>query len=159
GIVYQARDPQLERDVAIKTLRRDLGLPPEEYGDLTKRFHQEATAAGRLNHPNIVTIHDVVAIDDRPYIVMELLAGRTLAELIATDGRLAPDRAVELITQVCRALDYAHTHGVIHRDIKPGNIMVTADGVAKVSDFGIARVAGSSVTRTGVLVGTPAYMS
>src|SRR5919201_1998747 len=121
GIVYQARDPQLERDVAIKTLRRDLGLPPEEYGDLKKRFHQEATAAGRLNHPNIVTIYDVVEIDDRPYIVMELLAGRTLGDLLGAGGRLAPDRAVELTTQVCRALDYAHTHGVIHREIKPGN--------------------------------------
>ncbi len=159
GVVYKARDPQLERFVAIKTLRGDLGLPPEEYADLEKRFYQEATAAGRLNHPHIVTVYDVVEIGGVPYIVMELLEGRTLTDVIAAHGPLAPDEAVKLIVQVCDALDYAHAHGVIHRDIKPGNIMVGADGVAKVSDFGIARVAGSSVTRTGVVVGTPAYMS
>jgi serine/threonine protein kinase len=159
GIVYKARDPQLARLVAIKTLRRDLGLPPEEYVDFEKRFYQEATAAGRLNHPNIVTIYDVIEIGDVPYIVMELLEGQTLAEVIAAKGPLAPAEAVRLIVQVCGALEYAHTHGVVHRDIKPGNIIVGPGDVAKVSDFGIARLAGSNLTRTGVVVGTPAYMS
>ncbi len=159
GVVYEARDPQLERVVAIKTLRRDLGLPPEEYADLKKRFYQEAKAAGRLNHPNIVIIHDVVEIDEIPYIVMEYLKGRTLAELIRTSGPLSTERVVDLVAQVCGALDYAHANAVVHRDIKPANVIVTANGVAKVSDFGIARIAGSSVTRTGVVVGTPAYMS
>jgi eukaryotic-like serine/threonine-protein kinase len=159
GIVYKTRDPQLERIVAIKTLRRDLGLPPEEYADLRKRFYQEATAAGRLNHPSIVTIHDVVEIGDVPYIVMEFLDGRPLADLIASRGSLPPAEAVRLLGPVCAALDYAHAHGVVHRDIKPGNIMVGADGTAKIGDFGIARLAGSNVTRTGVVVGTPAYMA
>lgn len=159
GIVYRARDPQIDRVVAIKTLRRDLGLPPEAYAELKKRFYQEATAAGRLSHPNIVTIHDVVELDEVPYIVMEYLEGRTLADQIATGGPLSPDRVVGIVLQVCGALDFAHTRGVVHRDIKPGNILVTASGVAKVSDFGIARVAGSNVTRTGVVLGTPAYMS
>jgi predicted Ser/Thr protein kinase len=158
GVVYKARDPQLERTVAIKTLRRDLGLPPEEYADLRKRFAQEATAAGRLNHPHIVTIHDVIDIGDVPYIVMEFLQGQSLGELIG-GVPLPPARAVPLVVQVCEALDYAHAHGVVHRDIKPGNIMVLAGDVAKVSDFGIARIAGSAVTRTGVVVGTPAYMA
>lgn len=159
GIVYKARDPQLERIVAIKTLRRGLGLPPEEYADLKRRFYQEAKAAGRLKHANIVTVYDVVEIEGIPYIVMEFLEGRTLAELIGTQGALDSRQAVDLVVQICKGLDYAHGSGVVHRDIKPGNIMVGPDGVAKVSDFGIARIVGSSVTRTGVVVGTPAYMS
>ncbi|MBI1893589.1 MAG: protein kinase [Candidatus Rokubacteria bacterium] len=159
GIVYKARDPQLDRIVAIKTLRRDLGLPPEQYAELKRRFYQEATAAGRLNHPNLVSVYDVVEVDGVPYMVMEYLEGRTLADLIASEGPLRPRQATHLVSQVCSALEYAHAHGVVHRDIKPGNILVGADGVAKVSDFGIARISGSTVTRTGVMVGTPAYMS
>ncbi len=159
GVVYKARDPQLDRVVAIKTLRRDLGLPPEQYAELKQRFYQEATAAGRLNHPNLVAVHDVVELDDVPYMVMQYVEGRTLADLIAAEGALAPDRAVRLALQVCRALHYAHAAGVVHRDIKPGNILVDATGQAKLSDFGIARVAGSHVTQTGALLGTPAYMS
>jgi protein kinase-like protein len=159
GLVYRARDPQLDRVVAIKTVRRDLGLPPEEYAAFKQRFYQEATAAGRLSHPNLVAVHDVVEVDGVPYMVMEYVDGRTLAELIASEGPLLPDRAVPLVVQVCGALHYAHAHGVVHRDIKPGNVLVDRDGVAKVSDFGIARLPGSQVTRTGVLLGTPAYMA
>ncbi len=159
GVVYRAQDPQLGRTVALKTLRRDLGLPPEQYAELKKRFYQEATAAGRLNHPNLVAVHDVVEVDGVPYMVMEYVEGQTLAHLIATEGSLPPPRAVSLIVQVCRALHYAHARGVVHRDIKPGNILVDASGLAKVSDFGIARVSGSDVTQTGALLGTPAYMS
>jgi serine/threonine-protein kinase len=159
GVVYQARDPQLERVVALKTLRRDLGLPPEELGELKKRFYQEAKAAGRLIHPNLVAIYDVVEVDDVPYMVMEYVDGCTLAEVIRSDGPLPPERAVPIAVQVCGALHYAHACGVIHRDIKPGNILLDAGGTAKVSDFGIARLAGSQATRTGVLLGTPAYMA
>ncbi len=159
GVVYRARDPQLERVVAIKTLRRDLGLPPEQFTELKTRFYQEATAAGRLNHPNLVAIYDVVEVEGVPHIVMEYLEGRTLAEIITREGPLPPRRAVDLITQICSALEYAHAHGVVHRDIKPGNILVNASGGAKLSDFGIARISGSHLTQTGVLVGTPAYMS
>jgi Protein kinase domain len=159
GVVYRAHDPQLGRTVALKTLRRDLALPPEQYADLKKRFYQEATAAGRLNHPNLVAVHDVVELDDIPYMVMEYVEGQTLAHLIAAEGSLSPERAVSLIVQVCRALHYAHARGVVHRDIKPGNILVDGSGQAKVSDFGIARISGSDVTQTGALLGTPAYMS
>src|SRR5262245_30772754 len=159
GVVYKARDPHLDRLVAIKTVRRDLGLPPEEDADLRRRVYQEATAAGRLAHPNIVAIHDVIELDGTPYIVMEYVEGQTLADLIAAEGRLPPPRAVRLLIDVCDGLEYAHGHGVIHRDIKPSNILVTDSGMAKLSDFGIARVAGSHLTRTGALLGTPAYMA
>jgi serine/threonine protein kinase len=159
GVVYRARDPQIGRTVAIKTLRPDLGLPGDAFAELKKRFYQEATAAGRLSHPNIVAIHDVLDVDGVPYIVMECLEGRTLADLIAAEGRLDPARAVRLFVQVCEALDYAHARGVVHRDIKPGNIVVTPGDVAKVTDFGIARVTGSTVTQTGAVLGTPAYMA
>src|SRR5262245_2540886 len=155
GIVYQARDPQLDRLVALKTLRPELGLPPEA----RTRFTQEARAAGRLSHPGIVAIHDVIDVTGTPYIVMEYVDGRTLAELIASDGPLALDRALPLVRQLCASLDYAHAHGVVHRDVKPGNVLVTDDGVIKLTDFGIARVAGGHGTRTGVMLGTPAYMA
>jgi serine/threonine protein kinase len=159
GVVYRAHDPQLGRTVALKTLRRDLGLPPDQYADLKRRFYQEATAAGRLNHPNLVAVHDVVELDGVPYMVMEYVEGHTLAWMIAAEGPLSPERAVSLIVQVCRALQYAHAREVVHRDIKPSNILVDESGQAKVSDFGIARISGSDVTQTGALLGTPAYMS
>jgi serine/threonine protein kinase len=159
GVVYRARDPQIDRAVALKTLRPDLGLPGDAFAELTRRFYQEATAAGRLSHPNIVAIHDVLDVEGVPYIVMECLEGRTLADLIAAEGPLDPPRAVRLFVQVCDALDYAHARGVVHRDIKPGNIVVTPGDVAKVTDFGIARVSGSTVTQTGAVLGTPAYMA
>src|SRR5262245_8173338 len=159
GVVYRARDPQLDRQVAIKTVRRDLGIAPEADADLRKRVYQEATAAGRLTHPNIVAIHDVLELDGIPYIVMEYVDGRTLAELIAAEGPLPPSLAVRLVTEVCAGLEYANGNGVAHRDIKPSNILVTASGAAKVGDFGIARIDGRHVTRTGAIVGTPAYMS
>jgi hypothetical protein len=159
GVVYRARDPQIDRVVAIKTLRPDLGLPGDAFAELTRRFYQEATAAGRLSHPNIVAIHDVLDLEGAPYIVMECLEGRTLADLVAAEGPLDPPRAVRLFAQVCDALHYAHARGVVHRDIKPGNIVVTPGDVAKVTDFGIARVTGSTVTQTGAVLGTPAYMA
>jgi len=159
GVVYRARDPQIDRVVALKTLRPDLGLPLDAFRELTRRFQQEAMAAGRLNHPNIVAIHDVLDLDGVPYIVMECLEGRPLADLIAAEGRLPPRRVVPLFVQVCEALDYAHARGVVHRDIKPGNIVIAPGDVAKVTDFGIARVTGSTVTQTGAVLGTPAYMS
>src|SRR5262245_10794001 len=112
GVVYKARDPQLDRLVAIKTVRRDLGLAPEEDAELRKRVHQEATAAGRLAHPNIVAIHDVIELDGIPYIVMEYVEGPTLADLIAANGSLPPPQAVRLAIDVCNGLDYAHGHGV-----------------------------------------------
>jgi serine/threonine-protein kinase len=159
GVVYQARDPQLERIVAIKTLRADLGLPPERQAEFKKRFYREAVAAGRLNHPGIVAIHDVVEIDETPYIVMEYVEGRTLAQVLVAEGLLPPQRAVDIVIQVCRALEYAHARGIVHRDIKPGNILVAGSREVKVSDFGIARIADSKMTQTGMTLGSPSYMS
>ncbi len=159
GIVYKARDPHLDRIVAIKTLRVDLGLPPEHQEDFKKRFYREAMAAGRLSHPAIVAIHDVLEIDRTPYIVMEYVEGQTLAHLIAVEGPLELQRAVGLVLQVCGALEYAHARGVVHRDIKPGNILVAGGREAKVSDFGIARISGNKMTQTGTMLGSPSYMS
>jgi serine/threonine protein kinase len=158
GVVYKARDPHLDRIVAIKALRVDPGLSRDQQAELERRFSQEAMAAGRLSHPNIVAVHDVVEVDGIPYIVMECVEGRTLADLI-TSGELRVSATLGLALQVCSALDYAHARGVVHRDIKPSNILVTEAGQVKVSDFGIARISGRKVTQTGALLGTPAYMS
>src|SRR5262245_25358531 len=124
GSVYRARDPQLGRVVAIKMVRTDLGLPPEHLAEYRRRFNQEAMAAGRLNHPNIVAIYDVMADGHTPYIVMEYVEGKTLAEIVSARGALPPVEAVDVILQVCRALEYAHARGIVHRDIKPANILV-----------------------------------
>jgi serine/threonine protein kinase len=159
GAVYKARDPQLDRVVAIKMVRTDLGLPPEHLAEYKRRFYQEAMAAGRLSHPNIVAIHDVMEIDQTPYIVMEYVDSDTLADLIKARGALTDAQAVDVVLQVCRALEYAHAHGIVHRDIKPANILVGKNGQVKVSDFGIARIEGQDFTQTGVRLGTPSYMS
>ena len=159
GVVYKALDPQLDRTVAIKALRPDLGLAPELHGELTRRFYQEAVAAGRLNHPNIVAIHDVLELDGFPYIVLEYVEGQTLARLLAAEGPFPHRRAVQMALQVCAALDYAHARGIVHRDIKPANILVAGGDQVKVSDFGIAHIAGSQLTQTGAMLGSPAYMS
>jgi eukaryotic-like serine/threonine-protein kinase len=159
GIVYKAHDPQLDRVVAIKRLHASLeggGAPSE---DRRRRFAQEAMAAGRLNHPNIVAVHDLVEIAGVAYLVMEYVDGRTLAELIGTEAPLTPDRAVQLLRPVCWALEYAHARGVVHRDIKPGNILVADSGDVKLGDFGIARLVGHTATQTGAMLGSPAYMS
>jgi serine/threonine-protein kinase len=160
GVVYKARDPQLDRVVAIKTLRDDLGLPRQAYAEFRDRFYQEASAAGRLNHPNIVAVYDVKEVDGTPYIVMEYVdGGRSLEAILRDEAPLPAATAVALVGQICGALGYAHAHGVVHRDIKPGNILVTRAGEVKVGDFGIARIAGRKLTQTGVKLGTPSYMS
>ena len=159
GIVYKARDPQLDRIVAIKTLRVDLRPLPDDRDDFRLRFHREAMAAGRLTHAHIVAIYDVLEIDETPYIVMEYVEGETLAHLLAAEGPFRPRRAVEIVLQVCRALEYAHARGVVHRDIKPANILLAGGREVKVSDFGIARIAGTKLTQTGALLGSPSYMS
>lgn len=159
GVVYEARDPHLDRVVAIKTPRADLGLAPEQDAQFRKRFYREAMAAGRLNHPHIVAIHDVLEIDDASYIVMEYVEGQTLAEVIAGQAPLSPPLVVAMAGQVLSALECAHTQGVVHRDIKPGNILVDRDGAIKVGDFGIARVEGTGVTQTAGALGSPAYIA
>jgi hypothetical protein len=156
GIVYKARDPAIERDVAVKVLRED--FPPEEHPAVRERFLREARSAGRLNHPAIVIIHDVGESDGTAYIAMELLQGESLKSTLALPDRLPLDAVAELAAQIADALDYAQRHEVVHRDVKPANIMVTAPGAAKLTDFGIAYVPSSSGTQTEML-GSPKYMS
>jgi TonB family protein len=154
GSLYLARDPAIDRLVAIKLLRRGLDTAP-----LRERFAREARAAGRLRHQNIVTIFDVGEHGGDPFIAMEFLAGETLAELIRDGARLSLSRRLKLIEEACDGLAYAHRAGLVHRDVKPANLMVDADGVLKILDFGIVRVDDSGITQAGVLVGTINYMS
>jgi eukaryotic-like serine/threonine-protein kinase len=157
GTVYKAQDPKIGRVVAIKTLSAaGQGAELEHY---RARFLVEAKSAGRLNHPNIVTVHDVT--DDefgRPCLVLEFVEGTTLDRLVIEE-QLTLARLLELLAQTARALAFAHAHGIIHRDVKPANIMVTKTGVAKLSDFGIAKLEGTSMTIAGQVMGTPAFMS
>lgn len=158
GVVYKARDPELDRLVAIKTLRPARELPAEQCGPLQRRLRSEAAAVARFNHPNIVAIHDMVIWHDAPCIVMEYVEGCTLADLII-EGPLVPARAIHIALQMCDALEYAHALGVVHRDIKPGNILVSASGVAKLGDFSMAQLTGQDREQTAAMVGTPGYMA
>jgi serine/threonine-protein kinase len=158
GTVYLGRDPKINRDVAIKTLEYGQ-VAGDELADVKTRFFREAEAAGKLSHPNIVSIYDAGEEHDMAYIAMELLVGDDLTRHCRPGNLLPQSRAIEIIGEVTSALDYAHRQGVIHRDIKPANIMMLADGRIKVTDFGIARVADASQTKTGIILGTPSYMS
>jgi serine/threonine-protein kinase len=156
--VYRAHDPSIERDVAVKFLHATLAQD-DEYRE---RFLREARAAGSLAHPNIVTVHDVGQIQGRPYMAMELLDGQTLSDLLDKDRMLPVRDAVLIGMQLARALGYAHARGIVHRDIKPGNIMLLRDGqTIKVTDFGIAHMddGGRAQTQVGAVLGTPQYMS
>lgn len=155
GVVYRAEDLQLGRTVALKFLPAELTLDDEA----KERFLIEARAASRLDHPNICTVHDLGQSDDgRMFIVMACYEGESLAARIAR-GPLPPRTALDVLTQIARGLAKAHEAGIVHRDIKPGNIIVTPDGVAKILDFGIAKLSGVSVTRDGMSMGTLAYMA
>ncbi|MGF6414100.1 serine/threonine-protein kinase [Paraburkholderia sp. MM5482-R1] len=158
GVVYLAFDPHLERPVALKTVRRELLAGEDTSGDMLLRFRNEARAAGRLAHPNIVTVHDFGEDGDRAYIVMEYVAGHGFDTLLVPGHALPLSDAFHWLAQLLAALAYAHEAGVVHRDIKPANLLVTAPGLLKVADFGVARI-GSSATSSGWMIGTPSYMS
>ncbi|MET9695794.1 protein kinase [Streptomyces sp. NPDC006529] len=162
--VYRAHDERLGRTVALKAMRGDL---PHDPG-WAARFRREARAMAALSHPNVVAVHDTGeepgadGAGPVPFIVMELIAGRTLAEHLAERGPLPVAEALDLAAQMLAALAAAHAHGLVHRDIKPGNVLLTGDGTAKVADFGIAATAESgatALTRAGTAIGTPPYMS
>ncbi|HEX6528522.1 MAG TPA: serine/threonine-protein kinase, partial [Burkholderiales bacterium] len=158
--VYLARDPFTERDVAIKVFQFLKGTDPETERMVHKAFVAEASLAGKLNHPHIVDIYDAVVDPDRSYLVMEYVPGSTLDEHASTDNLLPPVKVVEIIFKCIRALEYAFQHGVIHRDIKPGNILLSKAGETKVGDFGASfqqRLADHTTQIRGV--GSPAYMS
>ncbi|GAA1786040.1 Stk1 family PASTA domain-containing Ser/Thr kinase [Luedemannella flava] len=161
--VRRGRDLRLGRDVAIKLLRADLARDDT----FQMRFRREAQNAAALNHPAIVAVYDTgeergPAGESLPYIVMEYVNGRTLKEVLAAEGRLQPRRALELTAEICAALEFSHRHGIIHRDIKPGNVMVNQNGQVKVMDFGIARAlasGASTMTQTSAVIGTAQYLS
>jgi serine/threonine-protein kinase len=160
--VHRGRDVRLGRDVAIKLLRADLARDPA----FQSRFRREAQSAASLNHPSIVCVYDT-GEDTRggvvaPYIVMEHVEGRTLRQVLEAEGRLLPQRALEITAQICAALDQAHRAGIVHRDVKPGNVMLTPSGEVKVMDFGIARAVTSTaatMTQTAAVIGTAHYLS
>lgn len=160
GTVYQGRDPKINRVVAIKTMALSQEFEGNELENVKERFFREAETAGRLNHPNIVTIFDAGEEHDLAYIAMEYLKGKDLSNYISPMDLLPVDWSLDIVGHVADALDYAHAQDVVHRDIKPANIMYDEDSdTVKVTDFGIARITASSKTKTGVVLGTPSYMS
>jgi serine/threonine-protein kinase len=156
GVVYRARDPIIDRVVALKTI--DSGRSGEAAASFTERFFQEARSAGRLNHPNIVTIYDAGDAGGQAYIAMEFLEGTGLREMLDEQAPLSIARAVEIAGQVARGLAYAHEHGVVHRDVKPANIIILRNRRPKITDFGIARL-GEADVLAGSRAGSPKYMS
>jgi len=157
GRVYLAHDPLLDRKVAIKTLKPDLA--DDTVLEMKTRFVREAKSAGRLNHPNIVTLYDVDIAGEMAYIAMEYLAGRSLRQLMDAGTPLSHSRIADIVAQIAEALDYAGRFGIVHRDVKPANIMVSAGGLAKLMDFGLAHVPSSQMTQKGNILGSPKYMS
>ena len=161
--VHLGRDTRLGRTVAIKLLRTDLARDPT----FQARFRREAQSAAALNHPAIVAVYDTgeemsATGEKLPFIVMEFVNGRTLKEVLAQEQRLQPRRALEIIADIDAALEFSHRHGIIHRDIKPGNVMITQNGQVKVMDFGIARALASgatTMTQTSAVIGTAQYLS
>ena len=159
GIVYLGQDPRINRTVAIKTFRFTDDLDEEQAEALKQKFFREAESAGTLSHPNIVTIYDAGDEQDLAYIAMEFLEGENLEAYTRQERLLPMRRVIDIAADIADALDYAHQKGIVHRDIKPANIMLLKTGVVKITDFGIARITATSQTQTGVVKGTPYYMS
>jgi serine/threonine protein kinase len=155
GVVYSGRDSVIGRLVAVKMLVSDIDVSEET----RERFFREARSAGLLMHRNIITIYDFGEDNGRAYIVMELLTGDSLSRVMASPDRLSLERQVEIMTRTCEGLAFAHSRGIVHRDVKPANLFITAEGQLKILDFGVARIASSKLTRSGLIVGTPDYMS
>jgi serine/threonine-protein kinase len=158
GVVYEAFDPTIKRRVALKTIRADQ-LGGEDAGEVLARFRREAQAAGRMSHPNVVAIYDFDEDEGTSFIAMEYVEGRDLKSAFEHNERFANADIVRIMAQILDALGYSHRQGVVHRDIKPGNVFLQDDGTVKVADFGIAHVDASSLTQVGSVMGTPSFMS
>jgi len=159
GLVYKALDPDINREVAVKTIRFDMISDESEKEDLMKRFMREAQAAGKLVHPNIVTIFNVGKEENLTYIVMQFISGRSLKEVIDSEKKMPIRDIIRIMCHLCDALDYAHQNGIVHRDIKPANILLDQKGKPLIVDFGVAHVEMSNLTQSGTIIGTPSYMS
>ena len=160
GVVYLGKDPKIGRVVAIKTMALSQEFEADELVEVKERFFREAETAGRLAHPNIVTMYDAGEEHDLAYIAMEFLKGGDLAPYTKPDNLLPLPVVLSIVARVAEALGYAHQNNVVHRDVKPANVMYdAASDTVKVADFGIARITDSSKTKTGMVLGTPSYMS
>jgi serine/threonine-protein kinase len=159
GIVYLGRDPRINRTTAIKTFRFTDEFDPDDVDEMKEKFFREAESAGTLSHPNIVTIYDAGDEHDLAYIAMEYLEGENLDRYIRKDHLLPMRKIIDIIADIADGLNYAHERGIVHRDIKPANVMLLKNGVIKITDFGIARITATSKTQTGIVKGTPYYMS
>jgi serine/threonine protein kinase len=159
GVVYRAFDPDMSRNVAIKVLRSDDSHSPDERAEVERRFDREAKAAGRLNHPNIVAHYERGEVDGVRYIVMELVEGQSLHQLMNAGVRPGIQSSLEILRHVAAGLDYANARGIIHRDIKPGNIIVQSGLSAKIADFGVAKANFGNATATGMMIGSPHYIA
>ncbi|MCH0567100.1 protein kinase [Streptomyces sp. MUM 2J] len=160
GTVWRARDEVLHREVAVKEVRAPVGLPAPDVERMYARLEREAWAAARVSHRNVVTVYDVAAQDGRPWIVMELVRGVSLADLLDAEGPVGPERAAQIGAEVLAALRAAHAAGVLHRDVKPANVLLSNEGRVVLTDFGIAMVEGSSaLTMTGEVIGSPEFLA
>ncbi|MFC2163534.1 protein kinase [Acidobacteriota bacterium] len=159
GVVYKALDPDINRQVAIKLIRIDRISEGGDIEDMARRFIREAQSAGKLEHPNIITIYEVGRENNQTYIVMQYVEGDSLKEIISSSQKLSLQEVVKMTTSLCSALDYAHKHRIVHRDIKPANILINKAGQPFLVDFGVARVDMSTLTQSGTIVGTPSYMA
>ncbi len=159
GIVYKALDPDINREVAIKLIRFDVVSEDSEKDEAHKRFLREAQSAGNLEHPNIITIYEVGKEDNQTFIVMQYVDGESLKEAIASGKKYSPVEVVDLMTCLCDALEFAHNNKIVHRDIKPGNILLDKQERPYLVDFGVARIEMSTMTQSGTIVGTPSYMA
>lgn len=158
GVVYKGHDPVIRRDVALKVIRKR-DLDPQDAENALERFKREAQAAGNLAHPNIVAIYEYGEDDENAFIAMECVVGRSLRDHLVAGYRPELKVFPEILVQILEGLEFSHSRGVIHRDIKPGNILISEMGVAKISDFGIARLEASHLTLLGEVLGTPYYMA
>ncbi|GAA3233869.1 serine/threonine-protein kinase [Nonomuraea helvata] len=158
GTVWRARDRALGREVAVKEIRQDPGLTEEQRAELRERMVREGRVASRINHPSVAAIHDVLIQDDSPWIIMELIHARSLEQVIEEEGPLPPRLVAEIGVDLLGALRAAHAKGITHRDVKPGNVLITENGRVVLTDFGIAKAEGDSrLTKTGMVIGSPGY--